>query len=65
LRGMTVEGVLSNTSQPLRGLDKRLRWVPPESVAYGNLTAERKAQLSAIMEACPGEKMLAKVFMVG
>ncbi|GAX82203.1 hypothetical protein CEUSTIGMA_g9631.t1 [Chlamydomonas eustigma] len=64
LRGMTVNGILANTSQPLRGLDKRTAWIAHESVVYGNLSPERRAELTAIIEACTGENILAKIFSV-
>eukprot|EP00195_Chlamydomonas_chlamydogama_P007748 CAMPEP_0202890108 /NCGR_PEP_ID=MMETSP1392-20130828/615_1 /ASSEMBLY_ACC=CAM_ASM_000868 /TAXON_ID=225041 /ORGANISM="Chlamydomonas chlamydogama, Strain SAG 11-48b" /LENGTH=1052 /DNA_ID=CAMNT_0049573609 /DNA_START=191 /DNA_END=3349 /DNA_ORIENTATION=- len=64
LRGLTVDGVLSNTSRPLTGLDKRTRWVPNETVAYGNMEAERRAQLQTLVEGCSGEQLLAKIYSV-
>ncbi len=64
MRGMTVNGILANTSQPLKGLDKRTTWIPKESVMYGNIVPERRAQLTAITEACSGEQVLSKIYSV-
>ena len=64
LRGMTVNGVLANTAQPLKGLDKRTCWVSQEAVMYGNLVPDRRAQLLAITGACSGEDVLSKIYAV-
>ena len=64
LRGMTVEGVLANTIQPLKGLDKRTCWISQESVMYGNIVPERRAQLLAITGACSGDDVLTKIYTV-
>lgn len=61
---MTIDGILTNTSQPLIGLDKRTAWVANESVAYGNLAPDRRAQLLAITKACSGDDILAKIYTV-
>ena len=60
-RGMTMAGVLTNTCQPLKGLDKRTAWVAQESVAYGNIAPDRRKQLLAITGACSGEETLSKI----
>lgn len=36
------DGVLANPSNPLAGLEKRTKWVPPENVAYGNMSPAKK-----------------------
>lgn len=46
LRGMTQDGVLANTARPLAGLEKRTRWLPAESVAYGNVSPAKKEMLT-------------------
>jgi hypothetical protein len=61
---MTVNGILANTSHPLKGLDKRTAWISHETVVYGNLNPERRAELTAITEACTGENILSKIFSV-
>ncbi|GIL72923.1 hypothetical protein Vretifemale_3064 [Volvox reticuliferus] len=43
LRGMTgPDGLLSNPSNPLAGMQKRTKWLPPENVAYGNMSPAKK-----------------------
>lgn len=64
LRGLTVHGILANTTHPLVGLDKRTRWVPPEAVAYGNTLPQRRAQLQAVSEACSSDQILSKIYSV-
>lgn len=61
---MTIDGVLTNTVRPLIGLAKRTAWVAPESVAYGNIVPDRRAQLLAITEACTGDDKLSKIYIV-
>jgi hypothetical protein len=63
-RGITIDGVLTNTAQPLMGLNKCMAWVAPESVAYGNIAPDRRAQLLAITESCSGDDLLSKIYTV-
>lgn len=47
LRGITgPDGMLANTARPLAGLGKRTKWLPPENVAYGNMSPAKKETLS-------------------
>lgn len=62
LRGLTQDGILANTISPLKGMDKRTRWIPPESIAYGNSLPHRRAQLQAVSDACSSDQLLAKIY---
>lgn len=64
LRGITQEGLLTNTARPLAGMEKRTRWLPQEMVAYGNMSAAKKEVLTVMTESVPGEAVLAKVYGV-
>ena len=63
-RGLTLDGVLTNTTLPLKGLDKRTRWIAPEAIAYGNTLPSKRAQMQAVSEACSSEQLLAKIYSV-
>ncbi len=38
--------MLANTARPLAGLGKRTKWLPPENVAYGNMSPAKKETIS-------------------
>ncbi|GLI68965.1 hypothetical protein VaNZ11_013493 [Volvox africanus] len=62
LRGMTgPDGLLSNPSNPLAGMEKRTKWLPPENVAYGNMSPAKK-EVIAMMDNLNGEVVLAKIY---
>ncbi|KAG2443045.1 hypothetical protein HYH02_009460 [Chlamydomonas schloesseri] len=63
LRGITgPDGLLANTARPLAGLGKRAKWLPPENVAYGNMSPAKKETLSIMMDGLPSEIVLAKIY---
>eukprot|EP00798_Chlamydomonas_sp_ICE-L_P020376 gene20376-27146_t len=65
LRGMTSkQGFLSNTSRPLTGKGTRERWVPSDTLAYGNLDPKRRDGMQLIKDACSGDKLLEKLYAV-
>ncbi|GLC35790.1 hypothetical protein PLESTB_000494500 [Pleodorina starrii] len=63
LRGMSgPDGLLANPANPLAGLEKRTRWLPPENVAYGNMSAAKKEVVTLMMDNLVGEVVLAKIY---
>ncbi|KAG2442889.1 hypothetical protein HXX76_002966 [Chlamydomonas incerta] len=63
LRGITgPDGLLANTARPLAGLGKRTKWLPPENVAYGNMSPAKKETLSIMLDGLPSEIVLAKIY---
>ncbi|KAG2499310.1 hypothetical protein HYH03_002888 [Edaphochlamys debaryana] len=65
LRGMTGhDGLLANPGRPLAGLNKRTKWLPPENVAYGNMSPAKKETLSTLFDNMHSEIVLAKIYGV-
>ncbi|EFJ42961.1 hypothetical protein VOLCADRAFT_96890 [Volvox carteri f. nagariensis] len=63
LRGMSGgDGLLANPANPLAGLERRTRWLPPENVAYGNMSSAKKEVVEMVMDHLNGEVVLAKIY---
>ncbi|GFR41272.1 hypothetical protein Agub_g1947 [Astrephomene gubernaculifera] len=65
MRGMTgADGLLANPSRPLAGLEKRTKWLPAETVAYGNMSADKRETLELMSGSVTNEVVLAKIYGV-
>ncbi|MEW5303624.1 MAG: hypothetical protein WDW36_006297 [Sanguina aurantia] len=62
LRGITSDGLLTNTARPLVGLDRRTNYIPKETVAYGNLSHERREALQVMLEGASSDALLSKIY---
>lgn len=62
LRTLTQSAVVANTKRPLAGLNTRTHYVPMETVKYGVLTPQHRAEMDTIAELYDGNEILNKIY---